>query len=508
MSLRSTSENVFQAKEIFRLARNFFALARRFWKTGPRPENLGVGFMRDLIFVSLEAWDEIWRRNQFVCDELARRFPQRRLLFVARPVFVPVVLRALFKSPNLKTLRAAKRALLERFRTVPEHPNICVYTPLRWLPNPIPGAARWNEATMTRGIRRAARKTGVRRPLLWLNPPDSGYLIGQLDERGVVYDITDDWELAAPVGPRRERIAAQDRALCRRADLTVVCSQSLFESRREVARQILLLPNGVNADHYAREGMGDPRPPGRFSPDGMFEATLPEGEKRRRGEEEREPTSPSSPPLLFSSPPLVDWARPVFGYTGSLHVTRIDLELVEELARAFSHGTVVLIGPHFFRDDTFPRALAKHPNIFAPGAVPYAQIADVMAGFDVCIVPHLRSEFVESLNPIKLWEFLACGKPIVAADVAGFRDFPDLVRLAPDAPAFLRACRDALQEVNACASPSSNPAVPCLKSRRQAQARQASWSARVDELLATWRTLGLDGADAKDSPRETVSKAA
>jgi len=460
--------------------------------------------MRDLIFVSLEAWDEIWRRNQFVCDELARRFPRRQIVFVARPHFLPVLLRQFFAAGRGAGLRALREALFKRFRTLPNYPNICVYTPLRWFPNPLPGARRWNERAMARGVARAARRARVCDPLLWLNPPDSGYFIGELGERGVVYDITDDWELAAPVGPRRERIAAQDRDLCRRADLTVVCSQALFDSRRSVARQILLLPNGVNANHYLREGKPDPRQHGFFAPDGTFEAN-PNAERENRNAENGAPTLPRSGFPV----PRSDWARPVFGYTGSLHNSRIDLDLVQRLAREFPHGTVVLVGPQYFSDDSLARTLEKHPNIQAPGAVAYSQIPDVMAGFDVCIVPHLRSEFVESLNPIKLWEFLACGKPIVAVDVAGFRDFPHLVRLAPDAPAFLAACRDALQEVNACqhlenntnpdpnapTQGATNSAPPCLMEQRQAQARGCSWSSRVDELLEAFRAAGLDAPE-------------
>jgi len=456
--------------------------------------------MRDLIFVSLEAWDEIWRRNQFMCDELARRFPRRQILFVARPHFLPVLLRQGFAARRGAGLRALRDGLFKRFRTLPDYPNICVYTPLRWFPNPLPGARRWNERAMARGVARAARRAHVSNPLLWLNPPDSGYLVGELGERGVVYDITDDWELAAPVGPRRERIAAQDRDLCLRADLTIVCSQALFDSRQGVARQILLLPNGVNANHYLRGGKPDPRPLGVFAPDGTFEANA----KAERGNRNAETDAPVLPISAFRVPPS-HWPRPVFGYTGSLHDSRIDLDLVQRLAREFPHGTVVLVGPQYFSDDSLARASQEHPNIRAPGPVAYSQIPDVMAGFDVCIVPHLRSGFVESLNPIKLWEFLACGKPIVAVDVAGFRDFPHLVRLAPDAPAFLAACRDALQEVNACqrlenglgfdlkamANGATNSAPPCLMEERQGQARGHSWSSRVDDLLEAFRAAGL-----------------
>ena len=313
-------------------------------------------------------------------------------------------------------------------------------------------------------IVRAAKTAGLRDPLLWLNPFDFSFLIGALNERGVIYDITDDWELAAPNAKEQTRIHDLDRALCRRADLTIVCSGALFNSREPVAKRLLLLPNGVDAAHYRDLSERDRRTRGHFDQNGAFVS------------DEELPVAPSQG--AFDT---AHWPRPVFGYTGSLHPERIDLELVKALARAFPKGRVVLVGPNHFGGDSLQRELKDFPNVLAPGAVAYSSIPDVMAGFDVCIVPHQRSEFVESLNPIKLWEFLAAGKPIVSADVAGFRDFPGLVRLASDAPAFVEACRDALQEVNACAGHISP--VPCQLEPRRREALGHSWRARTDELV-------------------------
>src|SRR5690606_34398858 len=121
-------------------------------------------------------------------------------------------------------------------------------------------------------------------------------------EAAAVYDITDDWILAVQNPHERRRIAEQDRRLCASADLVVVCSQSLLESRRTLARRSLLLPNGVDAAHYqpARQ---------RVSTD------------QRR------------------------WPAPVFGYTGTLHPGRVDTGLIEAVAQRFPEGSVVLIGP-------------------------------------------------------------------------------------------------------------------------------------------------------------------
>ena len=422
--------------------------------------------MRDLVFVSLEPWNAIWRRNQFLCAQLAERFPSMRLLFVERPLFAPAIWKTGKRVPTFS----------RRLRRIEGFSNLRAFTPVRPLPNPLPGGRAWNEASMTSQIVRAISVAGLRDPLLWLNPFDFGFLIGSVSERGVIYDITDDWELAAPNLTEQTRIHNLDRQLCQRADLTIVCSGALFDSRRAVAKRLLLLPNGVDASHYRDLSDRDCRARGHFDQDGTFHC------------DEEIPSIPSRGPLDTAG-----WPRPVFGYTGSLHPERIDLELVKALARAFPQGRVVLIGPNHFGGDTLERELKGFPNVVAPGAVAYSSIPDVMAGFDVCIVPHQRSEFVESLNPIKLWEFLAAGKPIVSADVAGFRDYPGLVRLASNAPAFVQACRDALQEVNACAGRISD--VPCQLAPRQREALDNSWRARADELLGELEKASLIEAE-------------
>ena len=118
----------------------------------------------------------------------------------------------------------------------------------------------------------------------------------------------------------------------------------------------------------------------------------------------------------------------------------MDVELVRRLAGIIGYaGSVVLIGPDHLRD--VERERLRLPNIFHVGPVPYVQLPEYMRRFDVCIVPHNVTPFTESLNPIKLWEYLALGKPVVSTRVAGFRDYPQLVYLADGAEELAARCR-------------------------------------------------------------------
>jgi glycosyltransferase involved in cell wall biosynthesis len=380
---------------------------------------------RDIVFVSLEKWDEIWRRNQFLCDELATRFPEHKILFIEPPRNASHHLRKL----DFSQLREPAISAL------PEFPNITLLRPLKLWPNSIPWGRKLNDSLALHQIRRAIARCKMHSPLLWINAHESAHLARRIGECGLVYDITDDWTQFG--SPAVRALAKQlDDFLTARADLTIVCSQALYESRKALCRRILLLPNGVHVEHYQN--------------------------------------------LSAKSDTAQKYSHPVWGYTGTLHPERVDADLILTLARQYPHGSVVLVGPQHFDAATVEK-LQSFSNIHLVGAVPYAELPRYMAAFDVCIVPHIESSFTESLNPIKLWEYLACGKPIAATNVAGFRDYRALCHIGSDTEGFLCACADALAELGDDAR----------ARQRQDIAAQHSWRSRVDELLVTLDGLSL-----------------
>jgi len=380
--------------------------------------------MSDMIFVSLENWDDVWRRNQFLCANISRRFPTMKLLFVGLPLDV---------SNEVRRGRVGSLSLPMK-QTVPGFPNITVIHALKLLPNSLTICRKLNEWIARIQIKSAARKIGLKDAILWLNPHNAVHMAGRMSEKAVIYDITDDWTLQENL-PSKERMLTekQDEALCRRADVVVVCSEALWKSRRSLCKRLALIKNGVDVTHYQR---------------------------------------------VQTLPPSGRWAAPVFGYTGTLHSERTDARLLIALARAYPDGSIVLVGPdHWAKDDR--ELVARERNIHSIGAVPYSKIPEIMAEFDVCIVPHLETAFIESLNPIKLWEYLAAGKPIVATNIAGFRDFGNLCRIASGPDAFVNACGQALMEGK------------LLMDARVAMASQHTWDRRVEDLLAILEETNL-----------------
>jgi glycosyltransferase involved in cell wall biosynthesis len=121
-------------------------------------------------------------------------------------------------------------------------------------------------------------------------------------------------------------------------------------------------------------------------------------------------------------------------YAGTLHEDRLDVSLTVKTAAAVhaAGGTVVLVGP-IALSIANRETLERTPGVRLAGPREHGEVPGYLQHADVLIVPHLVDEFTDSLDPIKLYEYLAVGRPIVSTPVAGFRDADsDAILLAAD----------------------------------------------------------------------------
>lgn len=356
--------------------------------------------LRELVVCSLEEWDEVWRRNQFFVDGLLRRHPELRVLYVEPP------------ADPLHDLRRRRRLRAPRLRTLGEGGRLRAFRPLKPLPR---AGGPLADASLRLQTLTAAKLLGLLRPVLWLNDVTYAPLI---DSTGwpTVYDVTDDWLLAPASAREHARLARLEELALADAAEVVVCSPALARSRGS-AREVTLIPNAVDVEHFRRPA---PRP--------------------------------------FDLPPA-----PVAVYVGSLHNSRIDVDLVAELARAEPTLAVVLVGPDSFSHAS--RALLDGlANVHLLGARPYDDVPAYLQHADVLVVPHRVDAFTESLDPIKAYEALAVARPVVATPVAGFRDLGGPVTVA-ERGRFVDAVRTALA---AGPAPESAVSVPSWDERVEA----------------------------------------
>ncbi|WP_134772041.1 glycosyltransferase [Ornithinimicrobium flavum] len=336
--------------------------------------------MTDLVVISLEPWDEVWRRNQHLVAGLLRSGEVRRALFVEPPVDV------------LHDLRSRRRPTSTGMRSVDlegAEGRLWALRPQKTLPRRVDPAGDRRRA---RTVVRTAQRLDLRDPVLWVNDP-GGWEVLAASGWPALYDITDDWLVADRPEPELARLRRQETSLFADCREVVVCSEGLVRTKSQ-HRDVALIPNAVDVGPYRSR---QPRP-----------ADLGEG--------------------------------PVALYLGTAHRDRVDVDLLVRtalhLGRAVG-GTVVLAGPAPLPRDDLVRLQAAGVRVLGPR--PSNMVPAYLQHADVLIVPHVLTEFTASLDPIKAYEYRAARRPVVSTPVPGFESGTDPLVTAVGAEEFPEA---------------------------------------------------------------------
>jgi glycosyltransferase involved in cell wall biosynthesis len=196
-------------------------------------------------------------------------------------------------------------------------------------------------------------------------------------------------------------VGAMEDELLRKVQLTVVTHENLRPRRAAFCSNTVCIPNGADVGQFR------------------------EAAQARTGE----------PPDLWAIP------RPRFGFVGHLHYW-IDLKLIRYLAERRRQWSFILIGP------TSPMARLQEvkdlPNIHLLGRKSRDAIPYYLAAMDCCLNPYITGLLADHVSPLKLYEYLAAGKPVVSTEMPEARKFSDSVRVADSYDAFLRHCEAVL----------------------------------------------------------------
>jgi len=266
--------------------------------------------------------------------------------------------------------------------------------------------------------------------VLWLSYPLQAWALDAFQQRVLAcYDWTDDWAAfdVLPVEDPQELVDMNDRIL-RQADVVFAVSEEL--TRRAAV---------VNLHTYRAPNATDPK---------LLETAGSEG------------------PVAEV---LRELPRPIIGYIGQI-ADKVDYNLIHAVSQARPNWSFIFVGPVWYTKQALVEALAARPNVYFMGPCPYRELPPYLRGFDACILPHRISPLTCSMDPIKLYDYLASGKPIVSTGVAGVERFTDVVYVGNTAQEFLAALDRAVQENGV------------LRERRLSYARQNTWPQRAAEM--------------------------
>ncbi|WP_443938043.1 glycosyltransferase [Pedobacter sp. MW01-1-1] len=172
----------------------------------------------------------------------------------------------------------------------------------------------------------------------------------------------------------------------------------------------------------------------------------------------------------FISKKIAPFHKPIVGYLGTVE-RRIDYHLLHELSSLHPEMNFILAGP--ISDEFVPNALKTEKNIHFLGAVPYTEVGALIASFDVAIIPFKKDEVSSTIFPIKLFEYLSAGKPVVSSNfnpdlkkITG-----ELVEYADDVHSFSEALSKAL----------ANDTDDKIE-QRKALAKENTWEKRTKQI--------------------------
>jgi glycosyltransferase involved in cell wall biosynthesis len=303
-------------------------------------------------------------------------------------------------------------------------------------------------------IQQALRRLNMAQPIVWLSLPSMVGLVRTIPSACLhVYHVVDEYAAYGHRASEESRpIEELEREMLRAVDVVIVVSKKLYDAKSALHPHTYLVPNGVNYQAYA--------------------AAL---------------ADPDIPVDLQAIKP------PRLGYSGLIS-GKLDFKLLKELALAHPEWSLVFLGEvsrDFKRAPTW-QELQRLSNVHYLGSRDVSQVPHYLKGFQVGLMPYLQSRQVDNISPLKLYDYLATGLPLVSVDMPAAHEFKPYIHLADNPQAFADAVRAALADTT-----------PERQQTRRSLAAQHTWRARVEQISDVLRAhLTMKDPDAEASGRQ------
>jgi len=324
---------------------------------------------KNIVCLSTHYWDDAWFRKQHFMSRFAKN--DNCILYV-EPTF------SMVRKAHKDTAR--NRFFKPLLKKIDK--NIFLLKPPRALPKYTrPIISRINYIRFAKIIDKAAKKLAMSDYILWVYRPEYFSGLKYFSYKKLVFDLTDD--LAAYGGRRDSSYYHKTECINRlieKSNLVVVTAKTLLKKYQSKAtRKIFHIPNGVDLELFSKSNKVVPLD-------------------------------------------LKNIKKPIIGFVGVLF-SFIDYDLIAYLADKNKDWSVVLVGPiEPWGTKESIEKLRKRKNIYLLGKKKKEKIPSYINQFDVCINPFKVDQVSRSVNPLKVYEYLACGKPVVSVKMEALKE--------------------------------------------------------------------------------------
>lgn len=245
-------------------------------------------------------------------------------------------------------------------------------------------------------------------------------VVFKLDGMKKVYDLMDLYE---GFHDARKELVEGERELISSSDIVLCTADSLYEYGKKLNKNIHLVKNGCDCECFSN-----------VSRNGILDGLS---------------------------------GRPVVGYFGAIS-SWLDVDLLEYVVRENQNKDFVFLGSINTKN---VRKLYHFKNVFFLGEVEYMSLTGYLGYFDVCIIPFVLNDLIKNTNPVKFYEYISSGKPVVSVRLPELEEYSDICYLASTKEEFSKYIGEALKEEKG------------LVERRKKVAKENSWEERVREIV-------------------------
>lgn len=285
-----------------------------------------------------------------------------------------------------------------------------------------------NQKRLATFVRSRMKEHGFEDPVLWVYHPSSVDAVDHIPHSALVYDCVDRHS-GYPGFINPAVVNKMEAELAAKCDVVFATAKGLFDTLSQYNKNTFLIPNGANYELFSR--VDDPALP---IPDDLFTIR-----------------------------------KPVLGFTGALQEC-INYDFVAYAAKRRPDWSFVFIGSPLPGVDL--SVLSGLPNVHLLGRKNYKDVVNYLAYFDVCLNIFKPGDLSKDVSPLKFYEYLATGKPIVSTpQPEQVLEYSDVVYIASTPEEFVEKCSEAISE-------RSN----WHTKRRRELGKASSWDSRVSEM--------------------------